>query len=283
MSATNATRVRDSGSMRAFASHWPEYLIEAWALGTFMLLACAVSVALQHADSPLRSWIGDGLASRFVGGLAMGATAIALITSPWGKRSGAHLNPAVTLTFLRLGRIRAVDAAGYVVAQCVGGVSGVAVARVLFRDAVAQPPVRYAATLPGAWGTFGAFAGEFVIAFGMMAMVLTTTRIAKLAPYTGHLAGILVCAFITFEAPLSGMSMNPARTFASAIHADVWSAAWIYVVAPLLAMQLAATCFGRARAGCAKLVHCPRVRCIFCGHEPCPELAPDGVVSPRTS
>ncbi|MBK6942882.1 MAG: aquaporin [Planctomycetes bacterium] len=269
--------------MHAFASHWPEYLIEAWALGTFMLLACAVSVALLHVESPLRAWIGDGIASRFVGGLAMGATAIALITSPWGKRSGAHLNPAVTLTFLRLGRIRAADAVGYVVAQCIGGAAGVAVARVLFGEAVAAHPVRYAATLPGVWGVGGAFAGESLIAFVMMAMVLTTTRVPRLAPYTGHLAGVLVCVFITFESPLSGMSMNPARTIASALHADAWRGAWLYLAAPLLGMHLAATWLGRSRSGCAKLVHCPRVRCIFCGHEPCASSTTAAAVSPRTS
>ena len=58
-------------------------------------------------------------------GICMGLTAIALIHSPWGKRSGAHMNPAVTLTFLRLGHIAPWDAAFYIAAQFIGGTLGV--------------------------------------------------------------------------------------------------------------------------------------------------------------
>ncbi len=113
--------------LRALRRHWPEYLIEGAGLGLFLIAACAFSVALEHPDLPARAFL-PVFPRRALMGLLTGATAIALIYSPWGKRSGAHLNPAVTLTFYRLRKIQAWDAVFYVLAQFVGGASGVAAA-----------------------------------------------------------------------------------------------------------------------------------------------------------
>ena len=109
----------------ALASHWPEYVIEAACLGLFMVSACAVTIFLQHPASILRQMVPSTFLRRLLAGVAMGLTAIALIYSPWGKQSGAHLNPSVTLTFLRLGKIEPWDAVFYVFAQFIGGTLGV--------------------------------------------------------------------------------------------------------------------------------------------------------------
>ncbi len=89
--------------MNTLSRHWPEYLMEAASLGIFMISAGLVTVILEHPASPIWQVIPDPLFRRFVIGVAMGLTAIAIIYSPWGKQSGAHINPAVTLTFFRLG------------------------------------------------------------------------------------------------------------------------------------------------------------------------------------
>src|SRR5688572_9370760 len=96
----------------AFKNHWPEYLIEAWCLGTFMVSACVFGVLLFNPVSPLTQ-LSFGTRNLMMG-LAMGATAIGIIISPWGKRSGAHFNPAVTLSFLRVGKIDRHDATFYI-------------------------------------------------------------------------------------------------------------------------------------------------------------------------
>jgi aquaporin Z len=203
-------------------------------------------------------------------GVAMGFTAIALIYSPWGQRSGAHMNPATTLTFLRLGRIKPWDAAFYISAQFVGGIFGVLFSKLLLGRILAHQSVSYVATVPGPAGAGVAFVAEVVIACGMMLMVLFATNSPKLARYTGIFAGTLVALYIALEAPLSGMSMNPARTFASALPSGVWTSVWIYFSAPLLGMFLAAGLFRAVhtstRLACPKLHHGNKQRCIFCGH-----------------
>jgi len=89
----------------ALKKHWPEYLMEAAELGMFMFSACAFTVLLYHPSSPVAQTIPDGVLRRLTMGTAMGATAIAIIFSPLGQRSGAHFNPSVTWTFFRLGKI----------------------------------------------------------------------------------------------------------------------------------------------------------------------------------
>jgi aquaporin Z len=203
-------------------------------------------------------------------GLAMGLTAIALIYSPWGRRSGAHFNPSVTLAFYRLGKVAGWDAVFYGVAQVVGGVAGLLLAAALTWGAVADPTIRYVATVPGPPGAGVAFAAEALISFGLMTVVLAMASRPRLARLTGLGAGVLVATWITLEAPLSGMSMNPARTLASALSANLWTAFWVYLVAPPLGMLLAAELHvrrARRRVPCAKLDHAGRQRCIFrCGY-----------------
>jgi aquaporin Z len=254
----------------ALRQHWPEYLIEAWALGMFMVSAALFTALLEYPSSPVHQAIPSAFMRRALIGLAMGLTAIALIYSPWGQRSGAHMNPAVTLTFLRRGKVEPWDAVFYIAAQFTGGVGGVLCAKLLLGAILAHPSVGYVATVPGPAGAGLAFLAEAVIACGMMLMVLTVSNTPKLARFTGCFAGLLVALYITFEAPLSGMSMNPARTFASALPSGIWTGGLIYFTAPPLGMFTAAAlynCFASTpQAGCAKVHHSLRQRCIFCGH-----------------
>src|SRR5271170_8058516 len=130
------------GITQALRTHWPEYLIEGWALGMFMLSASIVTTALESPGAWLHDAIGDYRLRLALIGLAMGSTAVALIYSPWGKRSGAHMNPAVTLGFLSLGRISIADAGFYVIAQFAGGLLGVLVSRWQLGPAFARSPDR---------------------------------------------------------------------------------------------------------------------------------------------
>ena len=254
----------------ALRQHWPEYLIEAWALGTFMISAALFTALLEYPGSPLHQAIPNANLRRAFIGLAMGLTAITLIYSPWGQRSGAHMNPATTLIFLRLGKIMPWDAVFYIAGQFIGGLCGVLFSKVLLGAIIAHPSVNYVTTVPGQAGVGVAFMAEAAMACGMMLMVLFVTNMPKLARFTGLFAGALVFLYITFEAPLSGMSMNPARTVASALPSGIWTSGWIYFTAPVLGMLLAAQFYGLISdsppRACPKLHHGMKQRCIFCGH-----------------
>ena len=263
-----AASVSDTlGVAASLRLHWPEYLMEAGEMTLFMFCTCSFATLLQHPASPVRHFLVSGIARRALMGLAIGATVIALIMSPWGKRSGGHINPAMTFAFYRLGKIAPWDALFYGMAQFSGATSGVALATFLLRGAPGDGAVRYAVTAPGVYGAAVAFAAELAISFILMITVLFATNSKRLAPYTAFLVGALVATYFTFEAPLSGMSTNPARTFGSAVHANYWHALWVYFIAPSLGMLAGGELFLRLRRGaapyCAKLHHANRERCIF--------------------
>ncbi len=255
--------------LAALRRHWPEYLMEAACLGLFMVSACSFGALLEHPSSPVRGALASPLLRRVLMGCAMGASAVALIYSPLGKRSGAHMNPSVTLAFLKLGKVQPGDALFYVVAQFLGGAAGVWLASLALGGFLADPAVNYVVTVPGPSGLAVAFLAELAISFLLMSVVLRASSTPALARYTGLFAGSLVALYITFEAPLSGMSMNPARTFGSALRAHLWLGYWIYLSAPVLGMLSAALVYGRLKrmppVRCAKLHHENRYRCIFCG------------------
>ncbi|MGH7908524.1 MAG: aquaporin, partial [Thermodesulfobacteriota bacterium] len=110
--------------IKALSQHWPEYLIEASGLGLFMISACFFGSVFEYPDSPVHQALPDPFLRRVLTGIAMGLTAVGIIYSPWGKQSGAHINPSVTLTFFRLGKVKFWDAVFYIIAQFVGAVIG---------------------------------------------------------------------------------------------------------------------------------------------------------------
>ena len=226
----------------AFQAHWRLYLDEAAELALFMLSACIFTVLLFL---PSITPVHNPWAARALMGLAMGLTAVAIIKSPIGKASGAHFNPAITLTFYRLGKIGPYDAAFYILFQFLGGIAGVALSALLLGPRISAPQVDYAVTLPGLGGPPAAFAAEFFMAALLISVVLWTSCSPRFAPWTTWLVGLLITNYILFLSPVSGFSINPARTLASAVFAHRCDSLWIYFVAPPLGMLAAAEIFVR--------------------------------------
>jgi len=127
--------------------------------------------------------------------------------------------------------------------------------------------VSFVVTKPGNYGVGAAFAAEVIISFFMMTMILFTSNNPRISRLTPYFAGMLVAFYIAVESPVSGMSMNPARSFASAAISGNWMAVWVYFIAPPVAMLAAAELFvstrGLKAVLCAKLDHRGRARCIF--------------------
>jgi aquaporin Z len=264
--ADNTTRTRHP-AIEAMKSHWWVYLAEAALLALFMISACAFAVLFEYPNSPVHQAIPNPFMRRGLMGLAMGLTVVALIYSPWGKRSGAHMNPAITLCFLRLGKIDAWDATYYIVAQFIGAAAAIGFSRLVAKPLMTHPAINYIVTVPGGPGTIAAWIGEFGISFFLMRMILSFNRFPRLITRTGVFAGVLVAIYITLEAPLSGASTNPARTLGSAMFAELFTGLWVYFTAPVLGM-LAAVEISRLLAAnpdrlCAKLTHSYKTPCIL--------------------
>jgi aquaporin Z len=236
-------------------------------MGVYLFFTCLFATLSQHPRSPIRHLLPNEIVRRACFGISVGATIVAVVLTPWGKQSGGHINPAMTVTFYRLGKMEFWDAIFYGLAQFVGATAGVVIATLLLLGAPGHPMVRYAATLPGVYGVGVAFTAEVVISFALMLTVLFASNHNLFSRYTPYFVGALYAIFVTLETPLSGMSMNPARTFGSAFRGRYWHALWAYFLAPTLGMLMAAEFFLWMRGGigpfCAKLHHANDKRCIF--------------------
>ena len=254
-----------------FKRNWRLYLYEASELALFMLSACGFTIILFEPSWFGTRFVPSEIIRRALMAMAMGITAVLIIRSPMGKRSGAHFNPAITLTYLRLGKVVLWDAMFYVLFQFLGGIFGVALAAAVFGRSLSNPSINYAVTVPGRYGTIAAFVAELFMAALLMTVVLLLSNRSHLAVYVSYSVGILIAMYEFFLGPVSGFSINPARTTGSAVFASVWTAVWLYFVAPLLGMLFAAEIYpkinGDARVLCAKLHPAQEFPCPFiCEH-----------------
>ncbi|HEY0792937.1 MAG TPA: aquaporin [Chthoniobacterales bacterium] len=250
---------------KALQKHWPEYFCEAALVALFVLADCLFTVFLKYGGSPFAPLVTPSYLRRLCLGLALGGATVALVLSPLGRISGAHMNPAITLTFLLLRKIKPFDAAWYVIGQTAGVVLALVLLAVTIPKPIMDPAVNYAVSTPGPAGELAAFAGEFGIAFVLMFIVLWVNNTPFLARLTPWFAACLVVLFVLVESPLSGATMDPAFATVADAFGHVWTGWWLYVASPLLGMPLAAWAYSRTRRSvyCAKLFHYSSHRCIF--------------------
>jgi aquaporin Z len=225
----------------SFKKNWKHYLQEALGLGIFMISACFFSTLFFSDNSFLSSIPSKGIRDILMGAI-MGITALIIFYSPLTSPSGAQINPAVTLSFLRLRKMCRYDAIFYIGFQFIGGTVAVLLMQQLMGKSLINPPVNCAITTPGKFGVAWALIVELTISFITMLIVLTTSSHQRLKKYTRIFAAGLVCIWVVVAGPVSGFGMNPARSFASAFAANNWTAFWIYLFAPIGGMMLATEC-----------------------------------------
>jgi aquaporin Z len=255
-----------------------------------ILLAVGLSAVTIDfaAGSPVPGWIPDPLVRRLITGSIFAGTGTLVVYSMLGRISGAHLNPAMTLAFLRAGKVRPRTAAGYVLAQVGGALAGAALVRLAWGDLATG--VNVGATVPGPSGSLVALVAEAVMTFLLVTLVLRMVGDQRLARYTGLAAGALVAFLVTVEAPVSGTSLNPARSLGPAIVAGVYTDIWVYLAAPFVG-ALAAVWLSVRDASqpvpCAKLYHTDEFACHFANcayraraHVPSPDR-PVGLPEPQ--
>jgi aquaporin Z len=258
---------RSASVADAINAHWKEYLMEGTELGTFMLSTCIFGTLIYNDESPLKALALSEVSDSILMGTAMAITTFMIIRSPFGRRSGAHFNPAVTLTFFWLGRMHRWDAAFYIAAHFGGALAGVLAAREIAGLRLSAPSVQYMVTLPGKYGSPLAFVFEFLLAVLLMSTVLYASNHRLLVRFTPTFVATLTVLYFALSSSISGFSVNPARSFSSALFAWIWRGIWIYFAAPSLGMLSAGAIYirwaGFNHVYCAKVFHDTTSTCPF--------------------
>jgi len=238
--------------------HAKEWLAEA--AGTAVLLFAVVTAKdlAVRAGPPFASLPWRSLVTALAAGLAVAAVAV----SPIGRRSGAHLNPALTFGLWLQRTVSAADLAGYWAAQLAGSVIGVTAARA-WGPTVTSPPVEWALVRPAASIAQPLAASlecaATLVQLSLVFLLLSSRRYHQWSPAAA--AGMLAVAFVL--APVTGGALNPVRGLAPDELAGSYPAVWIYIVGPLLGAGFAAAllaAIGR-RPVTGKLRHDPSIRC----------------------
>jgi aquaporin Z len=236
--------------------------------GTAIMLFIGVSaVAFMWAPGSPVPAVHSPMLRRLLTGVLFGAGATAVVYSPLGQISGGHINPAVTVAFWRMGKVPTRDALMYIAAQFLGAFVGAWAAGEAWGPLTLG--VHYAATIPGdGYGALGALVAEAMITFTLIFTIFVCVNKPAIAPRTGLICGALVAVLVMIEAPVTGTSLNPARTLGPAVLATEYTALWVYFIGPVAGALLAVAAYrGQwgARIVCAKLYHTEKYACPFDG------------------
>jgi len=221
----------------------PWLVLGAEALGTALLVAVGLSIVILDfgRGSPVLELVPAAGWRRLLTGFLFGAVGAAIALSPLGKESGAHVNPVVTLGFWLVGKLRADHALGYVLAQLAGAVAG---ALPLLAWGEMGRSARYGATQVGAgYSAASALLGETVCTFALIFGLFCFLQHRRLRAYTPALFPFLYALMVFVEAPISGTSTNPARSFGPAVISGAWQGWWLYWLGPLLGTLLAVAAY----------------------------------------
>ncbi|HEX9517891.1 MAG TPA: aquaporin [Streptosporangiaceae bacterium] len=239
--------------------HWTEWWAEL--TGTAVLLF-AIVTARYWAIRGGPPWSDPAITIAIIG-MAAGLAVLGVAVSPLGRRSGAHLNPAVTIGLWLQKVTSRADLAGYCTAQIAGGIAGVVAARA-WGAQVARPPVHWAVIAPAAWMPPAAAAGIEAAATSVQLLLLyaalASSRHHQWAP---HVACCMLTVFIIAVAPLSGGGFSPVRGLAPDLMAGTYPALWIYFVGPVVGSAAAAAAIlaWRWRPITGKLRHDAAIMC----------------------
>lgn len=208
-------------------------------IGTALLVAVGLSIVILAfgQGSPVIQFIPSAGWRRLITGALFGTTGALIALSPLGKESGAHINPAVTLGFWLMGKLKLRYVPGYVIAQLAGALAG---AVPLMAWGAMGRSIDFGATLPGAaygagWALLGETATTFALIFGLFYFL----QHRRLRNFTPALFPILYAVMVFVEANVSGTSTNPARSFGPAVISGNWHTWWVYWLGPLLGTLLA--------------------------------------------
>jgi len=245
--------------------HWAEYGAEL--LGTAFLIFVGLSaVVFDFAKGlPLSNLLPDASLRRLITGLIFAGSGSLVALSPFGKLSGAHINPSVSLAFWAHGKMKHIDLIGYIVAQFVGAILGELLLVFLWRAYAHN--VTNGMTLPGSgYPLWLVFLAEMSLTCLLVLLIFLFVSSHRLMRWTPLMNWFVVATMVWLEAPISGTSLNPARSIGPALITWLWTSQWLYCVAPPLGGLLAVGIFrliSERDVLTGKLFHVPEYRSIF--------------------
>jgi len=219
------------------------------------------------AGLPMERWIPDPSLRLLLTGVCFAGTGSLVAISPLGRLSGGHINPSVSLAFWLHGKMRLLDFVGYVLAQMLGGALGAAALVGVWRKYASS--VGNGMTRPGVgWPLGEVFAFEVAMTGMLVLFIFIFVSNERLMRWTPLMTWIVVAMMVWLEAPISGTSLNPARSVGPALVSGIWQDQWISGGAPPLGGILGLLAFRAcSRAGrevlTCKLFHAPNYRSIF--------------------
>jgi aquaporin Z len=240
--------------------HWGPWLCEF--VGTALLLAGGLSAVFLDfgVGSPVAAHLPSTSARLLLTGLLFAGSGSLVALSSLGRRSGAHLNPAVTLAFWTQRKVHPHDLAGYVVAQLAGAFTAVVLLQLAWGSTATG--LHLGATQPGHGFTALDAAGlEAVMTASLILMIFFFTSHVRTARWTPLGNWVLVATLVWQGAPYTGTSLNPARSLGPALIAPDLANLWVYLVGPCAGALLAWAVFAAfrdTRILTAKLFHDPR-------------------------
>jgi len=247
--------------------HWPEYGAEL--LGTAFLVFVGLSAVVFDFGKglPLSSLLPDAGLRRLITGMIFAGSGSLVAISPFGKLSGAHINPSVSLAFWAHGKMHHHDIIGYIAGQFLGALIGEALL-ILVWGHYAQS-VFDGMTLPGpGYPLWLVFLAEMSLTALLVFTIFLCVSSRRFMRWTPLVIFFLVATMVWLEAPISGTGLNPARSVAPALFAWLWVDQWLYWIAPPLGALLAVGLYRLLTGGeqdvvTGKLFHVPHYRSVF--------------------
>lgn len=247
--------------------HWREYTAEL--IGTAFNIFVGLSAVVFDFGKglPMEHLIPDTGIRLLITGLIFAGSGSLVAISPLGKLSGAHINPSLSLAFWAQGKMHFQDLAGYIMGQLLGAILGVWLMAKMWGSYATS--VYNGMTLPGVgYSLWFVFFAEVFITFLLVLSIFIFVSNHRLMRWTPLMVWLLVATLVWQEAPISGTSLNPARSLGPALVTGFWKDQWLYCIAPPLGALFAVAVFrllptGRADILTCKLFHVPDYRSIF--------------------
>lgn len=247
--------------------HWGEYIAELLGTAIVILVGLSAVVFNMSEDLPLAKLLPNSSWRLLLTGTIFAGSGSLVAISPLGKLSGGHLNPSVSFAFWLQGKMHRHDFVAYVIAQFIGAIAGEALLIAVWGSHAQN--VNNGMTIPGqGYALWYVFLAEVLITFLLVLLIFIFVSSKPLMRWTPLMTWFVVAMMVWKESPISGTSLNPARSFAPALLSGVWQDQWLYAIAPPLGalagvIGFRLLTFGEREILTGKLFHVPHYRCIF--------------------